>query len=390
MRQMIADGVKVQCIVTSPPYWGLRDYGTGTWKGGDAECDHLAPPVGETRNVGRDRAASNGKFHDAANPEPALAAQYAKVCGKCGARRVDNQFGLERTWERHVARMRGVFRLARQLLADDGVLWMNLGDSYAGTGGQSPQSGPLFKGRSRQRENICLSLRGKGTGLKPKDLIGMPWRIAFALQDDGWYLRSDVIWNKPNPMPESVTDRPTKSHEYLFLFAKSEIYHYDADAIAEPASSESHARSMRSRSNSHKYADGGPGNQTITKGKVSPGHIRKQDAGEQIKGGDRKSGFNERWRNRPDELLVRNVRTVWTIPTEAFPGAHFATFPQDLVRRCILAGSRPGDAILDLFMGSGTVAQCATDLGRNFIGCELNPAYVGLHSLRSTTIGMPF
>ena len=272
LRKMAIDGVRVQCVVTSPPYWGLRDYG------------------------------------------------------------VPGQFGLERTWVRHVARMREVFRCVREVLADDGTLWMNYGDSYASSGG------PGWQGKNGQRADRRFTLtrnqvafrgyrRTARNGLKPKDLVGMPWRVAFALQDDDWYLRSDIIWHKPNPMPESVTDRPTKAHEYLFLLAKSERYYYDAEAIAE----------------------GGSG----------------RSAGK------------------------RNRRSVWTVPTQPFSGAHFATFPRTLIEPCILAGSRPGDTVLDPFMGSGTTAQVATDLGRNFIGCELNPDYVRLHDMRRTTQGMP-
>lgn len=365
MRQMVAAGVRVQCIVTSPPYWGLRDYGHA------------------------------------------------------------GQFGLERTWVRHVARMRAVFRLARELLADDGVLWLNYGDSYAGAPGG-------YQGKNGQRASRTFTARistvKRGAGLKPKDLVGMPWRVAFALQQDGWYLRSDVIWHKPNPTPESVADRPTKAHEYVFLMSKSERYHYDLEAIAEPSSPNSHARAARGRSDHHKWADGGPGDQTIAKvppsaGRLpgvnrkaqhSSGQMQKPVAGWAAGAGDHsakdhararaglkdstKFGRGPGWRNKQNEpfsaaivdaVPVRNVRTVWTIPTEPFSGAHFATFPRDLVRRCILSGSRPGDTVFDPFMGSGTVAQVATELGRNFIGCELNPEYVALHELRRTTIGLP-
>lgn len=342
VRQMVADGVRVQCVVTSPPYWGLRDYSAA------------------------------------------------------------GQFGLERTWIRHVARMRGVFRRVRELLADDGTLWMNYGDSYAGAPGG-------WQGKNGQRASRTFTARidlpKRGNGLKPKDLVGMPWRVALALQDDGWWLRSDIIWHKSNPMPESVTDRPTKAHEYIFLLAKAEQYYYDLHALTEPSSAETHARAARGRSDSHKWADGGPGNQTIAK--VSPSAGRKpgvnpkaaKDAGREEQGlrDSTRFGRGAGWRNKQNEsfaaavvdvVAMRNARTVWTIPTQPFPGAHFATFPEALVARCILAGSRPGDTVFDPFMGSGTVGKVATDLGRNFIGCELNQKYVDLHDMRRTTTGM--
>ena len=295
LKQMAADGVRVQTCVTSPPYFGLRDYG------------------------------------------------------------VEGQIGLEPTPVEYVERMVDVFRAVRDVLAADGTVWVNLGDSYTGNGGQSPQSGPLFKGRRRQRENICLHLRGKGEGFKPKDLMGIPWRVALALQADGWYLRSDIIWHKPNPMPESVTDRPTKAHEYLFFLSKSEHYYYDADAIREPDSGQDHPRNVLDL-------------REPTGGLMSPHRGIRRAEGRNGKG--------------------RNKRSVWTIAPRPFRGAHFAVFPPALVEPCVLAGSRPSDTVLDPFMGSGTTAQVATRFGRNFIGCEINPKYVDLHDLRRTTMGL--
>jgi DNA modification methylase len=295
LKEMAADGVRVQTCVTSPPYFGLRDYG------------------------------------------------------------VEGQIGLEPTPVEYVERMVDVFRAVRDVLAADGTVWVNLGDSYTGNGGQSPQSGPLFKGRRRQRENICLHLRGKGEGFKPKDLMGIPWRVALALQADGWYLRSDIIWHKPNPMPESVTDRPTKAHEYLFLLSKSEHYYYDADAIREPDSGQDHPRNVLDLPEP-------------TGGLMSPHRGIRRAEGRNGKG--------------------RNKRSVWTIAPRPFRGAHFAVFPPALVEPCVLAGSRPSDTVLDPFMGSGTTAQVATRFGRNFIGCEINPKYVDLHDLRRTTMGL--
>lgn len=328
MRQMAADDVRVNCVVTSPPYWALRDYGMA------------------------------------------------------------GQFGLERTWIRHVARMRGVFRLVRELLADDGTLWMNYGDCYAGAPGG-------WQGKNGQRASRTFTARIKqrksGDGLKPKDLVGMPWRVALALQDDGWWLRSEIIWHKPNPMPESIVDRPTKAHEHLFLLARSDQYFYDGTAIREASSPDSHARAGRARLTGHE-----PPGQAPQKGLAGPHPARKYSGNGVGFGHGSDPQAKPRQKYNPsfdgavaDLVTDRNSRTVWSIPTQPFSGAHFATFPQDLVARCIAAGSRPGDIVFDPFMGSGTVAQVATDLGRQFIGCELNPEYVDLHDLRRTTTGMP-
>lgn len=349
MRRMIAAGVRVQCAVTSPPYWGLRDYG------------------------------------------------------------VPGQFGLEASWQRHVARMRGVFRLVRELLADDGTLWLNYGDCYAGAPGgwqgkNGQRSSRTFtarialrkKGRvtdrrNKQASNLGSDFRGAPhrrphADIKPKDLVGMPWRVALALQDDGWWLRSEIIWAKPNPMPESIVDRPTKAHEHIFLLARSDRYYYDGDSIREASSPDSHARASRARQSLHHQGIVGPRagvNPKARNNGVGFGHGYDKQPKPRVKQNDSFSAAVA------DLVPDRNARSVWTIPTQPFAGAHFATFPEALVSRCILAGSRPGDIVFDPFMGSGTVGKVATDLGRRFIGCELNPEYVELHELRRTTIGMP-
>jgi DNA modification methylase len=298
LRSFIAAGVKAQTCVTSPPYWGLRDYG------------------------------------------------------------VDGQIGLESTPDEYVASMVEVFRLVRDVLADDGTLWLNLGDSYAAQGGpQVPQTRNANRIGGSDSQNGGKS-RGVIAGLKPKDLCGIPWRVAFALQADGWFLRSDIIWSKPNPMPESVTDRPTKAHEYLFLLAKSERYYYDADAIKEP-----HATGDR--------ADKWDGRTYEGKGAAT-------DDG-------RKNGNVRAYTMDP---LGRNRRTVWTVPTQPYSEAHFATFPPALIEPCIAAGSRVGDVVLDPFMGSGTVAQVAQSLGRKWLGCELNLDYVELQKRRAAQFGL--
>jgi DNA modification methylase len=306
-REVLRDlpAESVHCVVTSPPYWGLRDYGTATWEGGDPDCDHVMSralkrdtnggmlPAGEgTRGTQSSTASSVLLFRDA--------------CGKCGARRIDAQLGLEPTPEAYVAAMVDVFREVRRVLRDDGTVWLNLGDSYAGNGGGvttgkgalSPDSEPYKKW-----------LREWG-GLKPKDLVGIPWRVAFALQADGWYLRSDVVWSKPNPMPESVTDRPTKSHEYVFLLAKSPRYFFDADAVRE------------------KYSD-----KTWFYDHVEP----TKAAGKL----GNNNGTGRSTLGVPDYQTHsgRNIRSVWTIATAPYPGAHFATFPPKLVEPCVKAGT---------------------------------------------------
>ena len=282
------DDESVQCIVTSPPYWGLRDYG------------------------------------------------------------FEGQIGLERTPEEYVATMVKVFSRARRVLRDDGVLWLNLGDSYAAGSQHSGTSRGFRDGLSCQGLSSWSTREEYGkvktavSGIKPKDLVGIPWRVAFALQADGWYLRSDVIWAKPNPMPESVTDRPTKAHEYVFLMTKSARYYYDAGAAREKAE---YGFSPTIRGEFAASIGGKHGSHTVVRGDGSGG---------------------------------RNARTVWTIPTEPYPEAHFATFPTALAERCIRAGSRPGDTVLDPFAGSGTTLAVARGLGRSAIGIEINPEYVKL------------
>ena len=307
-----------QTCVTSPPYWGLRDYGTGDWMGGDAECGHLAPPKGGAQ--AGSTLSTLGPKRDGLGPDNSAwaessGAQYRDVCGRCGARRVDSQLGLEATPELYVERMVAVFREVWRVLRDDGTCWINLGDCYAhgapsGTAGQWNGSSPLGKNGNAENATKAQNAIAGGTlgpGLKPKDLVGIPWRVAFALQSDGWYLRSDIIWAKPNPMPESVTDRPTKSHEYLFLLTKRPRYFYDADAIREPADEGSIAREGRARLTAYSAPGQSP---------------------------NRRNGSDGEW-----QTAGRNRRSVWTIPTQPYAEAHFATYPEALVRPCILAGT---------------------------------------------------
>jgi DNA modification methylase len=303
MRDLKAQGARVQCCVTSPPYFGLRDYG---------------------------------------HP---------------------GQIGLEKTPAEYVAALVEVFEGVRELLADDGVLWLNLGDSYATTGGAHGGRGDNQLGVGGKRTHEAgggdKAARRAAEGYKPKDLMGIPWRVAFALQEAGWYLRQDVIWHKPNPMPESVRDRCTKAHEYLFLLTKSERYYFDADAIKEDAV----GQNLHDLTGPGYAAPGqapNTGNRKALRADIESRHRS------QIRGG-------QSLQAEPDGR--RNRRSVWTVPTQPYSGTHFAVFPPALIEPCILAGSRPGDVVLDPFMGSGTTAQVAQALGRQWIGCELNQAY---------------
>ncbi len=296
MRRWAGAGVKAQTCVTSPPYFGLRDYG---------------------------------------HP---------------------GQIGLEQTPEQYIAAMVEVFRCVRDVLADDGTLWVNIGDSYvnhpSSAVNRNGMTGSLNSGKSEFdcRTGVRGSQRRKviPEGMKPKDLMGIPWTLAFALRADGWYLRQDIIWHKPNPMPESVRDRCTKAHEYIFLMSKSERYFFDSEAMQEPAT-------------------GLPPGNTIPTKAARSGDEKHRTAANLHEIGARQT---------------RNRRSVWTVATQSYGGAHFATYPPALIEPCILAGSRPGDTVLDPFMGSGTTAQVAQSLGRQYIGCELNPAYAALQQKR--------
>jgi DNA modification methylase len=282
----------VHCCVTSPPYWGLRDYGH------------------------------------------------------------DGQIGLESTPEAYVARMVEVFREVRRVLRDDGTCWVNLGDSYFATT-KSDRNGLSSKTNftcTATKDGYQRSVKRVSAGslaIKPKDLVGIPWRVAFALQADGWWLRQDIIWAKPNPMPESVRDRCTKAHEYVFLLTKSERYFYDADALRE--SGPTYVRRAGHRS------DG------------APEHVQ---------------GRHTNFSTRVVETHGRNRRSVWTVTTKPYKGAHFATMPPDLVEPCIKAGCPEGGTVLDPFAGSGTTLAVAAELGRNGVGCELNLEYIGLAERR--------
>lgn len=419
----------VQCVVTSPPYWGLRDYGTARWEGGnDSSCDHKGPPA-------RTAAGFNARYfgHEFDSDKQGEKREvYRTLCARCGASRLDAAIGLEPSLDAYLAALVAVFREVRRVLRSDGTLWLNLGDLYCANsvrrengnrdqpiagGGDLPQwSDYAANGHAKYAARM-------GSGLKPKDLVGLPWRVAFALQADGWWLRSDIVWAKPNPMPESVTDRPTKSHEMLFLLAKQASYYYDAETIREP-----HAEPWRG------HGEGERNNWSVN--------------------GQRGSHETAREYNPAG----RNKRSVWTVATHPFPEAHFATFPPALVTPCILAGSSPmacehcgapwerkteatgelvkvrngrgpnrkqneikhfgttssfktgymqardttgwrptcrckgntgagRSLVLDPFMGAGTVGLVAKQAARDYLGIEMNPAYIEMAERRIASNG---
>ncbi|WP_439331222.1 DNA-methyltransferase [Lysinibacillus antri] len=293
----------VNTVVTSPPYWGLRDYG------------------------------------------------------------VDGQIGLENSVEEYVVALVDVFREVKRILKDDGTLWLNLGDAYAGSGKGA------WSEKDKQKhvyvpdpKGVETKINNVPTGLKPKDLIGLPWRVAFALQADGWYLRQDIIWNKPNAMPESVTDRPTKSHEYLFLLSKNQKYFYDNELIKEPAI----------------Y---GTLDVRGSEGAFGPSQKAKRE--DKPRGSFEGKYGNEAFRAIRDK---RNKRSVWTVSTKPLKEAHFATFPEDLIEPCILAGCPTDGVVMDPFFGSGTTGLVALKHSRNFIGIELNEKYIEIAKKRLSEV----
>jgi len=357
LRELPAESV--QMCVTSPPYWGLRDYGLEAqiWDDpGDCEHEWGDEQPGDPRGG----SGPNAKEFYADGGKTTYARQVARgqFCLHCNA--WYGSLGLEPDPDLYVQHIVQVFREVNRVLRKDGTLWLNLGDSY--------NSGTQFNHHSSGLGDANRYAEGKHrgdwqghrpmvSGLKPKDLIGIPWRVAFALQADGWWLRSDIIWNKPNPMPESVTDRPTKSHEYLFLLSKAGKYFYDADAIREPHAEVSLARAKRNRFGG-KYQ----GTDTAEHGALKKG-----------------KGYGP---NGDHDTVCspggRNKCSVWTVATQPFPQAHFAVFPEALVTPCILAGSRIGDTVLDPFIGAGTTAGVSKKLNRKCIGVDLKGEYLDM------------
>ena len=341
----------VHTIVTSPPYYGLRDYGTATWQGGDPECDHIQ---------GLDNPRSSrpaGRFHG--GDDKFITTPYKDVCGKCGAIRIDEQIGLEQTPDEYIANLVAVFRECKRILRDDGTLWVVIGDSYCGTGDKGEWTDPKYaEGRNGQK----VALNKKIDGLKSKDLIGIPWMLAFALRADGWYLRQDIIWAKPNPMPESVKDRCTKSHEYIFLLSKSAKYYYDNEAVMEIATGFDGRKDTKYK--------GGP------KDMAGGAHERWQYKNLQPDGQQPNTMHLNRLVGEEYMSPVRNKRDVWTVPTKPYKGAHYATFPPELIKPCILAGAPEGGIVFDPFVGSGTTVATAIQLGRKGIGIDLSFKYL--------------
>lgn len=336
----------VNCCVTSPPYYGLRDYGTGKWVGGDPNCPHRRVSKRSDKTItGHSQEEIEGNVGDAI---------YKSVCPLCGAVREDEQIGLEETPEEYIDRLVSVFREVKRILTDDGTLWVNIGDSYAG--GQGRWGGDITND-SMQTQNkgsltqIEKTKKWTHSVIKPKDLIGIPWMLAFALRADGWYLRQDIIWHKPNPMPESVKDRCTKSHEYIFMLSKNARYYFDSDAIQEDADPKNEARYKCAFNTGKEQENFRPNGASNTMG-------MKEYTG------------------------MRNKRDVWTIPPSSFKGAHFATFPEDLVKPCIISSTKVGGVVLDPFFGSGTTGAVAVSLNRNYIGVELNPEYIEIANNR--------
>ena len=340
----------IDCCVTSPPYYGLRDYGTGKWVGGDPDCKHRGKPFAIRAHINQNCTGRN----DIKNQQ--VYEPFKKVCPLCGAVREDKQIGLEETPGQYVQHLVEVFREVRRVLKKDGTLWLNIGDSYSGSG-KGP-AGNLCKRHDEQNmTNSSVVQAVVPDGCKPKDLIGIPWMLAFALRADGWYLRQDIIWAKSNPMPESVKDRCTKSHEYIFLLSKSQRYYYNCDAIKEKA------KTKPTKRNKHKE-----------------GYQADDAKGDRFSPGERVYGADD----------FRNKRDVWSIPLKPLKEAHFATFPEKLVEPCVLAGCKPNGIVLDPFFGSGTTGVVALKHGRDFIGCELNPEYVEIAKRRTSSVQMQF
>jgi DNA modification methylase len=345
------------CCVTSPPYYGLRDYGLepSVW-GGEKGCRHDWRDVAR-KHATRNRQGLGGSIRGAEqsiNAKVLLNPGAGSTCRRCNAWR--GSLGLEPTPQLYVAHLVECLRHVRDALHPLGTLWINLGDSFASTGGERVYgSSDCGTGRAD-----APGKRINGGGLKAKHLLGIPWRVAFALQDTGWFLRMDCVWNKTNPMPESVTDRPAKAHEYIFLLSKAKTYYYDHEVVKEPCVIGNGGRQRAALRGAFPYE----GREYKTTAAVP----NRSDTGKQ-QGGLQRTGYHPGG---------RNLRSVWTFPTQPYQGAHFATFPEELARRCLLAGCPPGAWALDPFCGSGTTVAVAADLGRRAVGVEASEEYLRL------------
>ena len=418
----------IHTCVTSPPYWGLRDYGTATWVGGDPNCPHYRTSHQSDKTItGHKKSQKSGGIADSI---------YKKVCPKCGAVRQDRQLGLEETPQEYVDNLVKVFREVKRVLRDDGTLWLNLGDSYS-SGGRTSTTNQTVRGDKDYgvtRPAVCKDI-------KPKDLVGIPWRVAFALQEDGWYLRQDIIWNKPNPMPESVKDRCTKAHEYIFLLSKQPKYYFYNDAIRENLKSKEPKTKKEKKpsildpiyKNGKKIIFNRPKlpskkvfvdflrkriklNELVERSNLSKNtvchwfrydnsgfsyptpedwEIAKEfinDWSEDFYKMDYSLTYIEsynppQWRSEKkieNNPKGKNKRSVWTVTTKPYKEAHFATYPPDLIEPCILAGCPKGGTVLDPFGGSGTTALVADRLGRDAILIELNKEYAKIAEKRLT------
>lgn len=326
----------VDCCITSPPYYGLRDYGTGEWVGGDPNCPHRRmSKFSEKTTTGHKQEELIGNVGDAI---------YKTVCPLCGAIREDKQIGLEETPEEYIERLVQVFHEVKRVLKPEGTLWVNIGDSYNGNKTGNTEV-------NKHKGAVTDSFKKKiWNGAKPKDLIGIPWMLAFALRNDGWYLRQDIIWHKPNPMPESVKDRCTKSHEYIFLLSKSPKYYFDYEAIQEESICKDDSRAGQG----HIDYEGKRSENNTSLGQKSFVSISEK----------------------------RNKRDVWSVIPSHYKEAHFATFPEELVTPMLLAGCPKDGVVLEPFMGSGTTGAVAILNKRHYIGCELNKEYIEMANRR--------
>ena len=341
------DDNSIDCVVSSPPYFGLRDYGTASYENGDDNCKHtITDGVVDNKNnklIERPKRESDKKH-----------------CVKCGAKRIDEQFGLEKTYQDYLANTVKVFETFKPKLKDTATIWWNVGDSYnnkpAGNKDLKRSSGLPNKKENlhKRKDNISKVLL---KSLKEKDLIMIPNRVAIALQDAGWYIRSEIVWHKPNAMPESVRDRPTSCHEKIWLITKSKKYYYDSDAIKEPCT----------KNTKKKYESGWNSNEERDYVNGKQNHFSKYISTE---------------KSKTDALKGRNKRNVWTITTKPFKGSHFATFPKDLIEPCIKAGCPEGGVVLDPFGGSGTTGIVSALNNRNAILIELNQKYIDIVNKR--------
>jgi site-specific DNA-methyltransferase (cytosine-N4-specific) len=379
-------GSSVHCVVTSPPYWGLRDYGTGTWRGGDTSCAHS---VGRGTNTAQSRVSGSIGGSVDYPASPAHRGGDPRVCRRCGATRVDRQYGLEPTPEDYVDTLRRVFAELRRVLDPAGTVWLNLGDSYSSEPpGQSYHAmrHSTLAGRTaaeQARESVRRADVDRITAVPRKNLLGMPWRVALALQADGWILRNAIVWAKRNPMPESVRDRLSTTYEFVFLLTTGSRYHFDLDPIRVPL--------VRPEALTEDITVGGtPGVRTGAVGASArrrggvygakyrdPAPFAHTTPGAAIRPtGRRHDATHPRGKNPGD---------VWHLSTRPLREAHFATFPIDIPLRCIAAGCPPDGVVLDPFSGAATTGMAALHLGRRYIGIDLNPDYTALAQRRLTT-----